>query len=168
MTRWIAYLCLPALCALLSVGVGAQTLYKSTMPDGSVVFSDKPAPGAARVESIKTETSKPGASAEPAKADPSKAGSKKTPPVDPAVVKKLRDDKAKRERAEEQVRAAEKTLRAAEAALAKGEEPLPGERTGTAGGKSRLNDDYWKRQRQLKDDVENARANVERARAQAR
>jgi hypothetical protein len=168
MTKWIAYFCFPALCALLSAGVGAQTLYKSTMPDGRVIFSDAPAPGAAKVEPIKTETSKAGTSVEPTKADSSKAAGKKTAPVDPAVVKKLRDDKAKRERAEEQARAAEKALRTAEAALAKGEEPLPGERTGTVSGKSRLNEDYWKRQRQLKDNVENARANLEKARAQVR
>ena len=168
MTRWIAYFCIPALCALLSAGASAQTLYKSTMPDGRVIFSDAPAPGAAKVESIKTETPTASPRVESTKPDASKAASKKSAPADPAVVKKLQEYKIRRERAEEQVRAAEKSLRAAEAALAKGEEPLPGERTGTVGGKSQLNEAYWARQRKLKDDIENARANVERVRTQTR
>ena len=168
MTKWIAYLCLGLAAGLTGAGAGAQTYYKSTMPDGSVSFGDKPAPGAAKVEPLKSEAPKPAERPASAKGDASKAGARKATAPDPAVVKRLREDKANRERAEAEVRAAEKSLRAAEAALAKGEEPLPGERTGTAGGKSRLNEDYWKRQRKLKDDVENARANLERVKTRVR
>jgi hypothetical protein len=168
MTRWIAFLCSPLFGLLLGTFVGAQTMYKSTMPDGSIVFSDKPPPGASKVETIKVEPSQPAAKAEPSKGDKSKAADKKAPAVDPAALQKLREEKAKRERAEANVAAAEKALRTAEEALAKGEEPLPGERTGIVGGKTRLNEAYWARQRKLKDDVENARANLERARTQLR
>ena len=46
--------------ALLLQPVLAQTLYKSTMPDGSVVYGDKPAPGAAKVEETRPDIKKGG------------------------------------------------------------------------------------------------------------
>ena len=54
-------------------------------------------------------------------------------------------------------RDAQQALKAAEQARDAGKEPLPGERTGTAGGGSRLNDAYYERQRKLEQDVEKAR-----------
>ena len=148
-----SFLFLPAICALASAALCAQVLYKSTMPDGKVVYGDKPVPGAVKVEQQKPDTSK--------------AGIQTTQPGDPAALKKMEQDRLKGERAGEQVRAAEKALRDAEEALAQGEEPLPGERTGTAGKGSQLNEAYWKRQENLKKDVERARLNLETARAQA-
>jgi len=47
-------------CALLLQPAAAQTLYKSTMPDGRVLYGDKPAPGAANVEEIQPDTGKGG------------------------------------------------------------------------------------------------------------
>ena len=38
--------------------VAAQSLYKSTMPDGRVRYGDAPAPGAMKVEEIQTDTPK--------------------------------------------------------------------------------------------------------------
>jgi hypothetical protein len=54
-------------------------------------------------------------------------------------------------------------LKNAEAALAAGKEPLPGERTGTVGGGSRLNEAYFARQKSLEDAVAAARKRVEEA-----
>jgi hypothetical protein len=139
---------------MLSTAVGAQTLYKSTMPDGRVVYGDKPAPGAVKVEESKPDTSK--------------TGTQTVAPGDAAALKKMEQERLKHERADDRVRAAEKALADAEAALAKGEEPLPGERTGTASGGSQLNEDYWKRQRKLKDDVDRARLALEKVRPQPR
>jgi hypothetical protein len=66
------------------------------------------------------------------------------------------------------VRDAEQSLRAAEEAKRSGEEPLPGERLGTAGGGSRLSDEYFERQKQLEQNVETARRELNDARNAAR
>lgn len=129
----------------------AQVLYKSTMPDGRIVYGDKPAPGAAKVEERRPDTSKAGIV-------PPTAG-------ETAVLKKLETERLGREAAGDRVQAAEKTLRDAEAARAAGKEPLAGERLGTAGGGSRLTDDYWARQKKLDDDVEKARSALENLRS---
>lgn len=155
MIKRISFFSLLAICMLVSSAAnGAQVLYKSTMPDGKVVYGDKPVPGAVKVEEQKPDTSK--------------AGIQTTQPSDKGTLKRMEQDRLKRERADDQLGAAEKALRDAEEALAKGEEPLPGERTGTAGKGSQLNELYWKRQEKLKKDVERARANLERARAQSK
>ncbi len=49
-----------ALFALPYISPEAQVLYKSTMPDGKVIFSDKPAPGAVKVEASRPDTSRQG------------------------------------------------------------------------------------------------------------
>ena len=49
-----------AVCALLLLPAVAQTLYKSIMPDGRVVYGDKPVRGAAKVEESQADTSKSG------------------------------------------------------------------------------------------------------------
>ena len=82
--------------------------------------------------------------------------------LDPEVQRRRREHEAERERLRR------RDYAEYQAALAKGEEPLPGERTGTAGGSSRLNEAYWQRQQKLKDDVERARVGLEKARAQQR
>jgi len=129
----------------------AQVLYKSTMPDGKVIFGDKPAPGAAKVETLKPDTSKQGI----------------VPPTEgeKAALQKLEADRRGREGAADRLRAAEKALAAAEAARAAGKEPTESERIGTAGGASRLNDAYWQRQKNLDAAVEQARRDLEAARA---
>jgi len=141
--------CLLALWALASAA--AQTLYKSTMPDGRIVYGDKPAPGAVKVEPVKTDTSPTGVQVSPAR----EAG----------FVKQMEAERLKREQRDHAVKAAEKALGNAETALVSGKEPLPGERIGTAGGGSRLTDAYWERQRTLEEAVKRARENLERARA---
>jgi hypothetical protein len=141
--------CLVALLALAPAA--AQTLYKSTMPDGRVIYGDQPAPGAAKVEPVKPDTAPTGVQI--------------SPPREADLVKQLEAERLKKERAQEKVSDAEKALRDAEAALAAGKEPRPGERLGTAGGGSRLTDAYWERQRGLEEAVKGARENLERARA---
>jgi hypothetical protein len=65
----------------------------------------------------------------------------------------------------QRLREADAELRAANAALAQankqlelGKEPLPGERTGTVSGMSRLNDAYWARQAENEAVVKEAKA----------
>ena len=137
--------------ALLAISpVSAQTMYKSTMPDGSVVYGDREEPGA-----VKVETSKP---------DTSKTGVQINPPGAAGVVQQSESARKQSEASADQIRDAEDAVRRAEAALANGKEPLPGERSGTAGGGSRLNDSYWERQKKLREDLVRARDELNKLR----
>jgi hypothetical protein len=132
----------------------AQTVFKSTMPDGRVVYGAQPAPGAKKVEEIKPKTEDTGVTT-----------------VKPGDQKALQQSQAKREQAEQReglIRDAEKTLRDAEAAQAAGKEPLPGERIGTAGGFSRLTEAFDERQKSLQAAVAMARKHLDELRAGAR
>lgn len=137
-----------------SCAVEAQTLYKSTMPDGKVIYGEKPAPGALKSEALKPVPRETGVRTLPpgvATQSPAKPAKE---PVDTNQV-------------EINLRLAEYRLREAEAALEKGKEPLEGERRPSAlAGKSQLNDAYWERQRSLESAVENARQEIDRLRNQ--
>jgi len=128
----------------------AQTLYKSTLPDGRIVYGDKPAPDAVKVEESKLDTSSKGIGV--------------TTPREPKTLRELEKSRGKREAADARLQAAEEALRQAEAARAAGKEPLEGERIGTAGGASRLNDAYYARQNKLNEDVQKAQRNVDQLR----
>jgi multidrug efflux pump subunit AcrA (membrane-fusion protein) len=58
---------------------------------------------------------------------------------------------------------AEKNLQDAKAALQVGQEPLPGERTGTTSGFTRLNESYQARQSALQDAVQKAQQELDQA-----
>src|SRR6266487_2344948 len=151
----------------LPPAAAAQVLYKSILPDGRIVYGDKPAPGAAKVIESRPDTSK--------------AGIGGTSPREVQVLEEFRKARIQREENEAKVRAAEKALREAEAAREASREPLPGERlgiarsgkgagtgTGTGTGPeagSRLTDAYWERQKKLEDDAEQARRELEAARS---
>ncbi len=140
--------------ALLVQSVPAQTLYKSIMPDGRVVYGDRAEPDAAKVTSSKPDTSKTGVQV--------------LPPGAERKVEKMQATRQRSEASADKRRQAEEAVRKAEAAVANGKEPLPGERIGTAGGASRLNDSYWARQKKLQQDLVTARDNVNRLRIEDR
>ena len=140
--------------ALFVQPVSGQTLYKSIMPDGRVVYGDRAEPGA-----VKVETSKP---------DTKKTGVQVIRPGAEGEVQSMEAARKQEDAKVDQKRQAEEAVRKAEAALANGKEPLPGERIGTAGGASRLNDAYWERQKKLKEDLVNARDNLNRLRIEER
>ena len=143
-----------ALALVLAVtGAAAQTMYKSTMPDGRVVYSEKPAPGAARVDTI-------------------------APPPAQTGVTGLTPEEKQRAQQQAQQRAAaaassapsqkgveeaRKQLQQAEAARDAGKEPLLTERSGIAGGGSRLNEAYFARQKALEEAVNAARKRLTEA-----
>lgn len=136
-----------------STAVDAQSMRKYVTPDGKTVYSDRPVPGARLVDEI---------------APP--------PPVDPeaaAAAQSRARENADRANASASPRAAGKpsgqqqgdpaaALAQARAQLEKGKEPLPGERTGIAGGGSRLNDTYWARQRANEQAVKDAQARMQK------
>ncbi|MBI4194047.1 MAG: DUF4124 domain-containing protein [Betaproteobacteria bacterium] len=141
--------------ALGSPAAFAQEMFKSTMPDGKVIYGEKPEPGAKRVEKVVPPPPKPGITI-----------------VTPAD--KARADQAARQRTartealQRELEAARKQLQRAEAAREAGKEPLPGERLGTAGGTSRLTEPYFERQKKLEQAVEAARKRLEKAEEAAR
>ena len=137
--------------ALLLQPAAAQVLFKSTMPDGSIVYGDKPAPDAAKVEETRPDISKRGIGG--------------TTPREQEVLREMEKSRAQREAGQDKVQAAEQALRNAEAARAAGKEPLESERIGTAGGASRLNEIYYDRQRKLEEAVEKARGDLEAVRS---
>jgi len=139
------------IAALLLLPAAAQVFYKSTMPDGSIVYGDKPAPDAVKVEETRPDISKRGIGG--------------TTPREKEVLRDLEKSRAQREAGQDKVQAAEQALRNAEAARTGGKEPLENERIGTAGGSSRLNETYYDRQRKLEEAVEKARSELEAARA---
>ena len=139
------------LAALLLPPAVAQMLYKSTMPDGSVVYGDKPAPGAAKVEETRPDVAKGGIGGTTAR--------------EQEALKEMEKARLLREGAEDKVRAADQALRDAEAARAAGKEPLASERIGIAGGGTRLSETYFDRQRKLEEAVEKARRELEQARS---
>src|SRR5262249_39081477 len=70
---------------------------------------------------------------------------------------------AELDEADTRIKAAAQALKEAEERRQEGIEPLPGERLGTAGGKSRLAPKYFTRQRDNAADVDAARANLDEA-----
>ncbi|MDB5905707.1 MAG: hypothetical protein JWM26_4585 [Betaproteobacteria bacterium] len=125
---------------VLASAAAAQTLYKSTMPDGKVTYGEKPVPGAKKVDTIEPPPAKTGVvpiRPEEKRAQPQSA------PQQPDLVQ-ARDN-----------------LQKAQAAAEAGKEPLPGERIGTAGGNSRLTDAYFERQKSLALAVDSARKRVQ-------
>ncbi len=137
--------------ALLLQPAAAQVLYKSTLPDGRIIYGDKPADDAVKVEETRLDTKKGGIGG--------------TTPREQEALKDLEKARQQREAGGEKVQAAEQALRNAEAARAAGKEPLEGERIGTAGGASRLGENYYERQRKLEEAVEKARRELDAARA---
>jgi hypothetical protein len=150
MARFLTSACC-LLAALLAQPLVAQVLYKSTMPDGRVIYGDKPADDAVKVEETRPDISKRGIGG--------------TTPREQETLKELEKARQQREAGGDKVSAAEQALRNAEAARAAGKEPLEGERIGTAGGASRLSEAYYDRQRKLEEAVEKARRELDAARS---
>lgn len=150
---------LAALCMAAGGAAHAQRVFKYVMPDGRVVYSDKTVPGGRLVDEV----------APPPPADP-QAVPPPRPETSPDQRNAVRERLADRNRLVQQatgdLEAANARLAAAQRQLAEGKEPLPGERTGTAGGGSRLNDAYWDRQAANEAAVARARAEVDAAQAE--
>jgi len=145
----------PLAALAIAMPVSAQPVYKSTMPDGRVVYGSEPAPGAAKVESV----------APP----PASSGVNVLTPSEKAVSSQTtKARQGAQAAAERELAEALEALKAAEAARDGGKEPLPGERLGTAGGASRLTDAYFARQKKLEEDVAKARRRLDEARAKMR
>jgi hypothetical protein len=140
----------------------AGFLYKSTMPDGKVIYGDAPMPGATKVDKTRPDTSKKGITA--------------ATPKETEALRRLESERASSAAAANSQQATptytaaglEAKLRELELAREKAKEPLPGERIGTAGGASRLTDAYWERQKRLDQSLDSLRKDIDSARSGAR
>lgn len=138
------------LVLLTASGVSAQGVYKSTMPDGKIVYGEKPAPGATRVDKMEPTPAKTGVTGltpeEKARAE--QQAKQRAATAAAAAQSEQRGDDLR------------KQLSQAEAARDAGKEPLPNERQGTVGGGSRLTEAYFARQKALEEAVAAARKRV--------
>jgi hypothetical protein len=134
--------------AIAAAAAQAEPVYRSHMPDGRVVYGDKPAPGA--TESRLVDQSKQNI-VEPVRSAP--------------AAQKKRDSGGARA-GEDRVASAQKALDAAKAALEAGREVGEGDRLGVAKkGASRLSDEYYERVKRLEDEVAAAQKELDDARA---
>ncbi len=133
--------------------VDAQKIGRYVFPDGRVVYSDQPVPGAKLVNELAPP---PPASASPP--PPPRESKAAAPGADPGAERVRRLDQA-----DQEVRAATEALERARAQLQAGVEPFPGERTGTATGGSRLNEAYDARQAANQRAVADAEERLQRA-----
>lgn len=130
--------------ALAAAAAHAQGVFRSTMPDGRIIYGDKPAPGAKESKEV---TLQPNIALPPA------------PQAAPAPSPQQKDF----DKADADVKKAQQELDRARAALAAGGEPQEGERIGTKSGASRLNDSYNQRIKSLEDAVVAAQARLDDA-----
>lgn len=167
-----------ALVSACGLAAAQAPMYRSTMPDGKKVISERPMPDAVKVEEIKVSPgnyapgSPPPKSASPAPksgspaAKPGSPGAKPAPPgakaADPDAARKARA--AELAAAEQELASAQAEYNAAVANAAKGREEVPGDRQGTAKGGARFSEDYEKRQTELQAAVAAAEARLSNAR----
>jgi len=147
-TTKLAAMRLTACAIVLALAAGAacaQGVYRSVMPDGRVIYGDKPAPGAK--ESRKVDVSSPNI------ATPGPSGGLNSPTPQQQAL----------DTADASIKSAQQELDNAKAALEAGREPQPGERIGIAGGGSRLNEAYEQRIKGLEDAVAAAQKRLDEA-----
>ena len=148
-------------CVLPCLAV-AQSIYKVQLPDGSIMFTDTPPPGAKVLEEREaksaprpaTRTTTPTTAARQPMpgplGEPAPAVAPKARPIDAAI---------------QEIEAAERAVQVAKRRLELGREPLPGERLGLAGGGSRLSPDYEARVAGLEREVADAESRLTKAHA---
>jgi hypothetical protein len=142
--------------ALLAAAAGAQVAYKYELPDGRLVYSDKPIEGARLVDRIPLDPTAPVPGAQTAA--PSEA-----PQAPPAAAQSMQGRRAALDQAYDEIKAAQKAVDDAKERLQQGVEPYPGERQANVNGSSRLNEDYFARVRQLEQDLRDASARLDEA-----
>lgn len=147
--------------ALLCAGAAAQDkIYKVRMPDGRILFTDRPPPGA-RIESEREVP--PPTSPAPAQSD--RDTQLRALQQEAAQAgERSRERSAQLEQAFVAVQAAEQELETARQQLQAGREPQPGERIGTARGGTRNTPAYEQRVAGLERKVAEAESKLAKAR----
>ncbi len=136
---------------ILVPDVMAESIYKSVMPDGRVMYGQQPQPGARTVKKSTVDISNTGVK-----------------PISKAEIESIKRRAQERSRVLDEtlksVQTAEADLRVAEIDREAGIEPLPGERLGIVGRGTRLSEAYWRRQQILEEHVEASRQLLKNAR----
>jgi hypothetical protein len=144
--------------ASASCAFGADTIYKSVRRDGSVVYGDEPVKGAARVTKLDIPRAADNRSASAG------AGA---PPAESAAVEAANDRARDRllalDRVDMEIKSAARAVERAQEQLELAAEPQGGERTGNAGGGSRLTDVYFTRIGALQAQLEAAKQRLDDA-----
>ena len=129
----------------------AESIYKSVMPDGRVMYGEKPQPGARSVKKSTVNTND--------------TGIKPASKVEIESINRRAQKRSQQlEKTLKTVQIAEDDLRKAELDREDGVEPLPGERLGIIGRGTRLSEAYWRRQQILEERVDTARQLLKKAR----
>ena len=149
------FVAVAAVAMLTGAAAHASEVYKYRMPDGRILYTTQvsttgkllevlpePAPGPRVIEAERLAKLK-----------------REQDQANNATAKRL----ATLDAVEAEIKAALRALEAAKEANEQSVEPLPGERLGTAKGKSRLAEGYWERQRELRQAVEAARQRLDDA-----
>jgi hypothetical protein len=139
----------------------ASTIYRQVLPDGGTVYSDKPQKGARLERELTVQppiegngwTTDSARSPSPRRSEPTTI--RRRSAEGPDGTKATRDD------VQADLIRAEMLLEDAKRRQSAGVEPLPGERTGTVSGKSRLNERYQERQEELARDVQRAQRELQ-------
>jgi hypothetical protein len=144
------------MAAFVACPAEAQPVKKYVTPEGRVIYSDQPVPGAREAGEV----------APPRPVSPEeREAARRTAERDASAVKALEGGDVARRPPQSQIDGLEADLERARKQLADGKDPLPGERTGTTGGASRLNDQYWARQKANEAAVAKAQKALDDARA---
>ncbi len=155
-TRLLVAAVLSVACAIAQA---QAPMYRSTMKDGKKVISDRPMPGAVKVEELRLRQ---GNYAPGAPVPQSAPTGSDTPEPKAQDANAQRRAKAQKELAEAQ-RAYDEALARQEKGKAEG----PGDRIGTAKGGARISDAYYKRQEALEAEVDAARDRLSAAKEAA-
>ncbi len=134
------------------LALGQSTIYKLQQAEGRTVYSDKKLPNTKVQKELKESDS------ELSTVAPLASGKQSQETDNRFNAQIAQRDELWRER-----NLAQADLDLARRAKANGEEPMPGERTGNAAGRSRLNDTYWSRQDLLQRAIDSAQRRLERA-----
>jgi len=149
------------LAAALCAGAAAQEkIYKVRLPDGRILFTDRPPAGAKIVSEIEVPPPPPESPAVSA----SREGRGSAEQQAANAEARLRERAGDVDRAFANVQAAERELQAARQALEQGRAPQPGEMIATAQGRVRQSPAYLDRIAGLEKDVAAAEQKLARAR----
>lgn len=165
--RRLFRVCVAAALWSAVMGASAQQVYKHVLPDGRVIYTDQPQqPGAAKSKAVELP-------ATPSRDDKQRAqqSADENKQKRQELEQRLEARRNALEAADRQVEVARKALADAEANLERGRESQPGDRTGSTGPGTRLNERYFERQAENERAVAEARKALEeaqRARSQAR
>lgn len=143
---------------LLAAGSAQAQVYKNTMPDGRIIYSDQPVKGASKSQPVDVPPP-------PTEADKTKATKRAQDDQRQKddLQTRIEDRRKKFDDADTRVKIAREAVAAAQLALEQGRTPLQGEFIGMAGGGARPSERYFERVAALERGVESARKELDAA-----